>query len=544
MPRAVYRVFGGMRPGKSVDLLQDGEAAYAVNARLTDGSIEPAMSAAAVMTLSSLSQVASIYRFGQTLSSDIQYWFEATADADFVKGPIADDTQERTYFTGIGGYPRKTDATMATSVAPYPTASYKMGVPKPSFTPSCTVSGTAATGAVANSVVYVVTYVSSWGEEGAPCTASAVATYYTGQTVTVTLPAAPAGNYNITNVRLYRSNSGTTTTKYQLVTELAIGTPSFVDNVSSSALGETLPSTYWDEPDDTMVGLVLLPGSGMAGFFENQLCFCEPGYPHAWPIRYRQSMPSPIVALGVFDQTLVVFCQKATHFLTGTDPSSMVESMTIPQVCLSKRSVRELMVGGVRGVAFAGLEGLWFVSSSGMQNLTESLMSQVEWSAYNPASFSAYTIDERYIAFYDNGVKQAGIVLRLGDQGYFSETDLYATAGYREPKSSSLFLATAGNQLVKWEHGATPMTYTWRSGTKRWANNLTMAVARVEAAAYPVTFKFYADGNLVYTKTVADANDFRLPSGYRCTRTYFEVSGTSQVKAVLYATTVDEQTAG
>jgi hypothetical protein len=95
--------------------------------------------------------------------------------------------------------------------------------------------------------------------------------------------------------------------------------------------------------------------------------------------------------------------------------------------------------------------------------------------------------------------------------------------------------------VLKFDAG-TALTYQWRSGVFHLPSDVSMAAARVNASAYPLTFKLYADGALKFTKTVASASVFRLPSGYRSRRYQVELSGTSNVREVGFATSVEELT--
>lgn len=534
-----------MRPGRQPELLAPGEAVLARNVRLNDGSIEPLPGLSApVVTLASASQVKTLYRFGQLLASETLHWFETPNDADFVKGPIADDTEERTYITGLDVYPSKTNSSLGTGTAPKPTNRYRMGVVRPggtpgnpeiasTFTPVGTVSGTGTGDNV--TVIYAVTYVSSWGEESPPSRPSNAITYQPGQTITVTLPSAPTGNYSVAFVRLYRSNTGTNATQFQFVTEVAVGTTTYADTTPASALGEVIGSTFFTEPDDAMKGLTILPNGALMGFFENQLCFSEPGFPHAWPIRYRRSMAAPIVAVAALDSSVFVFTTRGTYVLTGTEPANMVESeAVIPHACVSKRSVRKAM----GGVVFATKDGLYRATNGGVSNLTAPIMASEDWAAYAPSTILGLTTPNQYIGFFDTGTRQAGFVIRDEGGVTFTETDVFATAGFLETSTSTLFLVLSGNVVRKWEQGAA-LTSLWRSGIHREPAKCTFSAARVEASAYPVTFRFYADGVLKWTQTVADDRIFKLPGGYRSRKTYYEVEGTNRVTYVCYATSAD-----
>ena len=67
-----------------------------------------------------------------------------------------------------------------------------------------------------------------------------------------------------------------------------------------------------------------------------------------------------------------------------------------------------------------------------------------------------------------------------------------------------------------------------------------LGAASVDAAAYPVTFKLYADGVLKFTQTVLDRYAFRMPAGYRSRRIHFTVTGTGIVRDVEIASTMAE----
>lgn len=534
MPSFSIRQFAGMRPVSNPDLLQPGEAELAVNCRLVGGDIEPWRGLRAVATLSD-GTVRTIYRFGQSSSSESQYWFQWTTDVDVVKGPTFGDTQERTYWTG-DGYPKKTDALMATGAPPYPTASYRLGIPAPAQAPTVTVNGSPTSpDDPANSVVYVATYVTAWGEESAPSPASGIATYQPGQTPRVSnLPAALDGSYNVTKVRLYRSNVGSAASQFQFLAEVNLGTAFFDDTVAADALGGVLPTTGWLPPPDTLKGLCLMANGIMAGFDGSEVFFSEPNVPYAWPVRYRQAVDAPVLGIKPFGQSLFVSTARSAFVFTGVDPSQMTqEKLDTSAVCVSKRSMVEML----GGVVYAAKDGLRFIGPGGADVLTKEIMSPLDWAAYNPESMSCYNADGRCLVFFDTGSRQGGLCFTFGPNANMTELDFYATAGFYE--SRALYLVV-GNQVMRWDDGATNMTATWRSGPARLPLPVNFTCAQVDAGSYPVVFKLYADGVLKHTQSVASPDPFRLPGGYRARRYQLEVSSTGVVKAAAVATSVAE----
>jgi len=62
----------------------------------------------------------------------------------------------------------------------------------------------------------------------------------------------------------------------------------------------------------------------------------------------------------------------------------------------------------------------------------------------------------------------------------------------------------------------------------------------VEADAYNVTFKIWADGVLKHTQTVTNDNVFWLPSGIVASYLEIEVSGTTKIQKVSIASSPQE----
>ena len=526
-----------MRPSLGADLLAPGEAVLAQDVRLTAGELRPLNGLLAGVSLTATT-IKSIYRFGQTLSSITQYWFQAAGDVDYVRGPVANDTTERTYFTD-GVFPKKTDASIATGATPYPSASYAMGLPAPAAAPTVTVTGSPTNSAsVIETVVFTYTYVSPWGEEGPPSTASTSVNWQAGQTLNISGMSASPGtgpqgqNYNVNGKRLYRSALGTQSTQYQLVNTgatIALATTTYTDTTVTASLGDVLATVGWLEPLYNMTGLCAGPNGMMAGFAGNTLCFSVPGVPSAWPARYQQATNAPIIGIAWFDQTVFVGTSAGVYLFTGADPANMSGGpIATVQAVVSKRSI----VAMLGGVIFASSDGLYRIDSNGGPvNLPAGIMTRADWEVYTPSTFSAYESESRYIAFYDNGTTQASLIFSFSPESSFVKSTLYMTAGFRDKKAASLFLTNAAAVLYQYDKGSA-LTYTWTSGVFHLAGEENAGRASVDAAAYPVTFQLYADGALKATQTVADKYAFSLPAGYRSSRYSFSLSGTSIVRSV------------
>jgi hypothetical protein len=475
MTALVINAFGGISPKIRPRYLADTQAQVALNCLTANGSLQPQMGLGASLLTLPAGTLNSIYRFGQE-QDETQYWFASTDDVDVVRGPVAGDTEERTYFSGVGSIGLcETWASIALSAPPYPSNYRLTGVPKPTDAPTLAVVGTPDEGVAAETRVYIYTYVNDKNEESAPSPASAsIDVTPTTQTVTVTM-AVPSGSNRVYSAkRIYRSVSGT----FLFVAEVADEATTFTDNKLAEDLGEECPSLTWDTPISTLKGLVALPNGVMAAFSGRDVYFSEPYHPFAWPAIYSQTLDHPIVGLGVMDTTLVVLTKGTPYFIQGTHPDSMaVVRSDVEQACVSKRSI--VSVNGA--VLYASPDGLVMLSSSGSKILTDKMFTYAQWqSIFAPANLHAYQHDLKYIAFGSQG----GFTYDLLT-GQFTQHDLVATAGHHDMRNDTLFLAN-DNKLVKWDKG-NALRYTWRSKMFSLPQITGFSCAQVEAESYGYT---------------------------------------------------------
>ncbi len=124
------QLFRGLRPRVSTRKLQPGEAQTAQNAKLGSGDLRAWFANDNVITVSDRWYNETVYRFDNDGSP---IWFEWNSVVDVVRGPIKDDSLERTYFTGAGARPKMTFTTIADGGGggPYPEATRDLGIPAP-----------------------------------------------------------------------------------------------------------------------------------------------------------------------------------------------------------------------------------------------------------------------------------------------------------------------------------------------------------------------------------------------------------------------------
>jgi len=503
------KTFGGISPKVPARFLQQHQAQVAINCPVFNGPLQPlAGLGATVATLTKTGTPQTIYRFGQDTISDSEYWFHWTTDVDVCRSQISKDTSEWTFFTG-DGVPKATYASIALSGSDYPTVTRPLGLPAPVGASTATAGSTAGvdTNAIQETRVYAYTLVnkeSGFEIESAPSPASNEVEVYPSQPVTIAAFSSVPSGYVVTHRRIYRSTAGV----FLFVAEIPVADATYVDTILAEALGEEIPSLTWLPPPDDLKGLTNLPNGTLAGFTGRDIYFCDPYRPYAWPVQYTQSIDYPVVGLGRMDTTLAVLTTGTPYFIQGSHPDSMVVVQSdLAQACASKRSI----VSTNGSVIYASPDGLVLLSANGSQIITEKYFTHAQWQQYfKPDSIHAYQHDLKYVAFYDNGVTQGGFIYDL-TSGQFILHDEYATAGYTDLQIDKLFLAFADRSIKPWYVGAAK-NYVWRSKKFSSPTVAGFSCAQIEAEAYPLTAKFYVDGSLIHTQTVADRDPFRLPA--------------------------------
>jgi hypothetical protein len=333
---------------------------------------------------------------------------------------------------------------------------------------------------------YVYTYLSVYGEEGPPSTASSVISVDPTQNCNITgLPAAaPAANIN--KIRVYRTVATDAGTAYQLVIEQAIGIISYLDSKTDDQCGATLLSTEWDAPPAGLTNLVSVPGGFMAGFVTGKrtVYFSEPGSPHAWP-DYGISVDYDIIAIAVTENTVIVGTKGATYALTGTKPDEMFKSkLSMEQSCVSQESM--VTLNGV--VIFASPDGLVTCQGPNGTLITESIYKREQWNAINPASMIADVHDGMYYGW----TSSHSVIFNFAEaSAVLTTTTIRPTGLYTDLETDTLYLII-GAFIKSWRGGAANLTGTWRSKMFQMAKRWSPSVIQLVADSYPQTVNIYA----------------------------------------------------
>jgi hypothetical protein len=577
--------FGGMIPALDEQLLPDNAAAYSQNAWVYSGRLAGIHEPQLVYTCSSPAST-KVFRLPNNFNDNIldSTWIEfENPDTDIVRAPVIGDTFERYYWASTSAAPMyNTAARMRAGNPPY-----LLGVPSPA-TPA--LSATGGSSAITVARAYVCTYVTGFGEEGPPSLPVSL-TGKIDDTWTVTL-AAPSSldttNRNLTHRRIYRtitSSSGVAT--YFLVTELPIATTSYADTLTDTVVSGNaqLQTTSWTAPPSDLEGMTAMPNGMIAGWRENELWFCEPYRPHAWPAAYVLAVEFPIVGLGVIGQTLVVCTEGFPTAATGINPASVsLSKLSVYEPCLSRGSI----VSAPEGVYYASQNGLVLVGGGTVRNITRELITKDKWQdlvpvatlravrlgtayyAYGAAragSFEPSAFEPTVFAQDDFGGARRGLLVdpqneRVAFNSLFNQT---ATVNVLSDIWSGEVLIVRDGKVYWLNIGNTdPIheVFLWRSKLFQLGSKKNMAAMRVffsvpetSPTLNPVrdtdltqevtddkygVVRVFADGRLVQTWELRVSGELiRMPSGYKAEFWQFEFEGRIEIISVQIADTVE-----
>ena len=419
----------------------------------------------------------------------------------------------------------------------------------------------------------------------------------TSGNVTV-LAKLPNGTYNVTHRRIYRTVVGATTVSYQLVDEIPLSTTTYSDVKEVVELGSLLQTQNWNPPPDDLKGLVAMPNGMLAAFRENEIWFCEPYHPHAWPDIYTLTTSFPIVGLGVYGTTLVVLTESEPFLITGSSPLAMSQSkISMTQPCVSKKSI----ASDQYGVMYASPNGVVSIGPDGTDVISWPLYTRTEWQLLNPATMKSLIYNNQYIGFYAVAEGTRAIVLTRADQPPLIELAFDAGAVFLDRTTADIFAASITDNVIYRldADDVNPTFYEWKSKKFVVPTPINFAVYKIRAnfgditsiedynavvneitaanqqiwadtskqvqeAFNDIEFNSFevngslmqtiprigdprslnliisADGNICYSSGVFSEEPVRLPAGKKCYTWEVELSGNIPVQNFVMATSVEE----
>ncbi len=284
------------------------------------------------------------------------------------------------------------------------------------------VYGNLTTSSVLSARSYVYTYVSEYGEEGPPSPATVINGWSNG-TWTIELFQPPPDQLGVTRnlkkIHLYRTVTAQTgATTYFFVAELEITDAIYTDIITDDVVvtNNQLVSQLWTPPPETLQGFVVMPNGVIAGWKDNEIWFCEPYRPHAWPPSYVLTTEYPIVGLGVSGNAVVACTNGAPYVAAGVNPGVMTATkIDNSEPCHSRMSI----LGNNDGVYYASPNGLIIVTQYGeVKNATERWITREKWQQLTPQDHVAavFLIGEYYAWQMNDGDRGFTVELTPADK--------------------------------------------------------------------------------------------------------------------------------
>lgn len=371
------------------------------------------------------------------------------------------------------------------------TGDFALGVPAPVLPLRVNVQNEAPlTDLDADSRIYTYTYVNSVGQESAPAPITARAyNVGAGSTVTIIVPKRSSILYHpavhgynmvqdyieITSIRIYRTNTGTSETGYQLIAELPVqDVGQQINDVANADLGPLLITDQWDVPPPMVVGGCRMSNGTYVLITDNVVYFSVPGVPYAYPILYSQTTKERLLHIEAVGTAAVILSEAGPYLVSGASPQS-IEVVKLPyyQAPMSLKAVSVFL----DLVVFPAQDGLMGVDSSGaIINLTESMYEESQWrNAYDLPNLYSFIYDGTYYAFSNSGTNDAGFAIHLADR-QFQPLDEDVVGAANNPESAfydaaadTVYLSnsTGAGNLRSWNPagggGAVAHSWSWSS---------------------------------------------------------------------------------
>jgi hypothetical protein len=340
------------------------------------------------------------------------------------------------------------------------------------------------------------------------------------------------------------------------------GNYDFIDDFETSNLLTILSTDNYDAPPDDLQGLTVAQNNILVGFRNNELYFSEPNQPHAWPEAYKVTIEYDIVGLTAIAGNIFVATTAYPYIIQGSDPAAGMSVSRVDALypCLSKNSI--VTINGV--VLYATHDGLVVYTPGGIQLITKAIFNSDTWSVeLDPKTLIAAPYGDAYVGSHSTG---ALVYEREeGTAGSFVDLDYSFTAAWYDTRFNRLYYTSGvAGDIYLWDELTQPAaTYEWKSKVFKTANMINLGAARVIAdyaagdlspiweevdevweaetctwdGVNPVTFRMWADKELILETPISDSGVFRLPAGYRSDTFEVGVEADVRIRAIHLAET-------
>jgi hypothetical protein len=340
------------------------------------------------------------------------------------------------------------------------------------------------------------------------------------------------------------------------------GNYDFIDDFETSNLLTILSTDNYDAPPDDLQGLTVAQNNILVGFRNNELYFSEPNQPHAWPEAYKVTIEYDIVGLTAIAGNILVTTTAYPYLIQGSDPAAGMSVSSVPALypCLSENSI--VTINGA--VLYATHDGLVVYTPGGIQLITKAIFNNDTWNVeLDPKTLIAVPYGDAYVGSHSTG---ALVYEREeGTAGSFVDLDYSFTAAWYDTRFNRLYYTSGvAGDIYLWDELTQPAaTYEWKSKVFKTANMINLGAARVIAdyaagelspiweevdevweaetctwdGVNPVTFRMWADKELILETPISDSGVFRLPAGYRSDTFEVGVEADVRIRAIHLAET-------
>lgn len=417
---------------------------------------------------------------------------------------------------------------------------FAVGVPAPVTAPTIKVTNEgSATDLDADSRVYVMTYVNAIGYESAPGPTSGDPVHIVDTSaVTIVAPkltdvryhATPYGQniihdyVPIVSARIYRTNTGTAETGYQLVREVNLSTVTqLFDDIPSTELGELLITDSWDVPPPYAAGGCKMSNGTYILVNDHNVYMSVPGVVYAYPVLYSQIVRDNLIHAVAVGSSAIALSDGNPYLIAGSSPDAMeVIRLPFTHPCLAVRAVSVYL----DLVIYPAPDGLIGISASGkVINLTENIYEEQQWrDAYSLDEFRSVTHDGVYYAWDDNGIgfgfdiKKR--VLQPLDGDIFTNSWVPQSAWY-DSLADRLYISTAqtDEELYTWQPAGdsthlTSVDWVWES-KEFYVSDNSYGAAKLTGildGSNTVELTLMIDGVDTLIGTIDDERTVRLPA--------------------------------
>lgn len=337
-------------------------------------------------------------------------------------------------------------------------------------------TGIAGAGAVLNAVAWPIATV-----VGSTITVNTGSTYNPGAVAGVTFARKAPHNVSGMTKNLYRTDAAGVWRR--AATGIPLATTTYADTMENTTLALQMAenSTFFAQPPTDLVSLAEMPGSFMVGVSPSQglLCMSQPGFPHAWPLALRQTIPFKPVGLGVFESTVVVGTLGPPYIARGSTPSLLIpEKIDEQWPCLSLRGI----VSMADAVMYPTTNGYAIIGAGGARIITQDVIAADGFAVYAPATMRSARYQNRLFMWHDAALAEKGLIIDASE-GVIDLVPLTttATAAWTDPATGNLYIVSDGD-IRQWDAAVSRLTAEWRSSVRPTPKPASLSIARVEAS--------------------------------------------------------------